>query len=152
MEVIKYPSSYGLGNIISVAATKPSDALAAFSTWNSQVHLGAPGCNIQVPHASGDAAYSYASGTSFSCPIVAGAAALLLSAAPDASIYEVRAALLSSVDPVPVLVGKVSTGGRLNVARALATLLGLAEPPALPPPQCECLAHGGARSLCRSLP
>ncbi|KAL4458872.1 hypothetical protein ABPG75_013737 [Micractinium tetrahymenae] len=34
-----------------------------------------------------------------------------------------RDALLSSADPVPALAGKISCGGRLNVARALASLL-----------------------------
>lgn len=47
-----------------------------------------------------------------------------------------RAALLSSVDRVPALKGKLQTGGRLNVARALATLLGQPAP-YWPPPQCE---------------
>lgn len=35
-----------------------------------------------------------------------------------------RDALLGSVDPVPALKGTVSTGGRLNVAKALSLLLG----------------------------
>jgi hypothetical protein len=36
-----------------------------------------------------------------------------------------RAALLASVDPVPALAGRVSSGGRLNVAQALAALRGI---------------------------
>lgn len=44
-----------------------------------------------------------------------------------------RRALLSSVDPIPALSGKVTTNGRLNVARALAFMLGTPEP--LPPAQ-----------------
>ncbi len=53
-----------------------------------------------------------------------------------------RAALLGSVDQVPALAGKVTSGGRLNVQRALATLLGTQLPPA-PPPSCETSWHGG---------
>lgn len=59
------------------------------------------------------------------CPIVAGAAALLWAAKPTATVAEVRQALLGSVDPVPALQGKVITGGRLNVGRAMLALLGL---------------------------
>lgn len=50
-----------------------------------------------------------------------------------------RSALLSSVDVVPALAGKVSSGGRLNIAWALATVQ-QSYPPYLPPRQCEALA------------
>jgi hypothetical protein len=45
-----------------------------------------------------------------------------------------RSALLD-VDPVPALSGQVSSGGRLNVARAMATLLSEFPRPPPPPPQ-----------------
>lgn len=43
-----------------------------------------------------------------------------------------RKALLDGVDKVPALTNRVITGGRLNVAKALAKLLGKPEPAALP--------------------
>ena len=49
-----------------------------------------------------------------------------------------RSALLDSVDQVPALDGLVSSGGRLNVARALATLRGSSFDPL--PTACECSA------------
>ena len=61
-------------------------------------------------------------GTSSACPHVAGAAALLCSVRPDISILELRRVLLGSVDPIPAAKGKIITGGRLNVARALRML------------------------------
>lgn len=54
-------------------------------------------------------------------PLV-GAAGLLFSALPGASVTTVKNALLDNVDVVGSLSGKTVTGGRLNVARALAGL------------------------------
>lgn len=59
-----------------------------------------------------------------------------------------RAALLSSVDQVPALQGKLITGGgRLNMGRAVAALLGAPDPPAPALQPCEgwlCLRLQGA--------
>jgi Ca2+-binding RTX toxin-like protein len=49
-------------------------------------------------------------------PSVAGAAALLLAANPTYTVLDLRYALLSSVKQVDSLQGKVSTGGRLDLA------------------------------------
>ena len=46
-------------------------------------------------------------------------------------------AILSSADVGPGLQGLVATGGRLNVARALAALLGTEEPAQPAQPSCE---------------
>jgi hypothetical protein len=54
---------------------------------------------------------------------VTGAAGLLFSLKPSASVTEVRSALLTSVDPVASLSGKSTTGGRLDVAAALKKLV-----------------------------
>jgi len=53
-------------------------------------------------------------------PQVAGAAALILSASPALSATALRADLLESVDKLSSLSGKVITGGRLDVCKALA--------------------------------
>lgn len=71
-------------------------------------------------------------GTSMATPHVAGVAALLWAKKPAATVADVRAALLSSVDVKPALGTKVSTSGRLNADAALKALL--APPPPLPPP------------------
>jgi thermitase len=63
--------------------------------------------------------YALLSGTSMATPMVSGAAALLYSEKPSASVAEVSYALLEGVDPDPSLAGRTVTGGRLEVARAL---------------------------------
>lgn len=63
--------------------------------------------------------YRFANGTSMAAPHVTGAAALLFSLKPSASVTEVRQGLLGSVDPVSSLAGKTVSGGRLDAAAAL---------------------------------
>ena len=64
--------------------------------------------------------WSYDSGTSFSAPQVAGAAGLVLAQHPADTTADLKTALLGSVDRLPALAGKVATGGRLDVAAAVA--------------------------------
>lgn len=113
-----YPAAYDLPNIISVAATDHADRLASFSNYGStSVDLGAPGVGILSTLPNGG--YGRYSGTSMAAPQVTGVAALLLSADPTLELAELRSRILTTVDPVPSLVGRVATGGRLNAAQAL---------------------------------
>ena len=54
-------------------------------------------------------------------PHVAGAAAVLFSAKPSATVAEVKAALLDTADPVAGLSGKTVSGRRLNLNAALTS-------------------------------
>jgi subtilisin family serine protease len=67
--------------------------------------------------------YSFLEGTSMAAPQVSGAAALLFSLKPSATVTEVREALLETTTPVTGLAGKTVTGGRLNVNAALNHLV-----------------------------
>lgn len=127
-----YPASYPEENIVAVAATDRDDELAGFSNYGeSSVDLAAPGVDI-VSTLPGNA-YGYFSGTSMAAPHVTGAAALLHSHQPRLGMRELKARLLETTDPQPSLQPTV-TGGRLNLARALASTtastLSLANDPA----------------------
>src|SRR5215207_7147975 len=113
-----YPSNYKLPNIIAVAALDRKDQLAGFSNYGAtSVHIAAPGREILSTWLDG--AYQEHSGTSMATPFVAGVAGLVLSVEPNLSVKELRDRLLSTVDKTDALKGQVSTGGRLNAARAV---------------------------------
>ncbi|HZR26542.1 MAG TPA: S8 family peptidase [Vicinamibacterales bacterium] len=112
-----YPANYVAPNMVTVAATDNRDALASFSNYGATtVHIAAPGVNILSTTRSNT--YSYFNGTSMATPHVSGAALLVLSAC-SLTTANLRAALLNNVDLVGALATKVSTGGRLNVGRAI---------------------------------
>ncbi|MBS2040991.1 S8 family serine peptidase, partial [bacterium] len=116
-----YPSGFDLPNLISVAASSRQDKICFTSCYGaSSVDLSAPGEQIlsTVPNAG----HKVKSGTSQAAPQVAATAALIWSLRPQASPAEVKAHILAGVDPVQQLQGKVASGGRLNVAGALAEL------------------------------
>jgi len=81
------------------------------------VHIAAPGAEILSTWLGGD--FREASGTSMATPEVAGVAALVLSVDPDISMKDLRERLLKSVDKLDALAGKVSSGGRINAAKAV---------------------------------
>ena len=113
-----YPSSYNLGNVISVAALDRNDQLTSFSNFGAKsVHVAAPGKDILSTWLEHE--FREASGTSMATPVVAGVAALVLSRNPNMSVGELRKHLLESVDKLPDLKGKVASGGRINAARAV---------------------------------
>ncbi len=113
-----YPASYDLGNVISVAAVNRSDQLASFSNFGAKsVHVAAPGEEILSTWLEHD--FRELKGTSMATPFVSGVAALILSQNPNLPLSDLRAKLLKSVDPIPSLKGKVSSGGRINAAKAV---------------------------------
>jgi subtilisin family serine protease len=70
--------------------------------------------------------YAFLQGTSMAAPHVTGAAGLLFSLEPSATVTEVREALLAGVDAIPSLAGKTTTGGRLDIPKAMDSLEGVA--------------------------
>ena len=85
--------------------------------------------------------YRRLSGTSMATPHTTGVAALVWAENPGLSVAEVRAALLSTVDPLPSLAGQVASGGRLNADRAVRSV---AAPPPPPSPSRRAAATGSA--------
>ncbi|MEY2879745.1 MAG: hypothetical protein RLZZ15_2125, partial [Verrucomicrobiota bacterium] len=117
---VHYPSNYQLDNIVAVANTTRTDTLAASSNYGSgTVDLGAPGTTILTASNAGSQSYAFVTGTSFSAPMVTGALALVKAKFPTETYRQHINRILRSVDPLPALAGKSTTGGRLNVAAAL---------------------------------
>lgn len=113
-----YPSSYNLGNVIGVAALDRNDQLASFSNYGAKsVHVAAPGQEILSTWL--EHGFAEKKGTSMATPFVSGVAALILAHNPKMSVNDLRARLLKSVDVLPSLKGKVSSGGRINAAKAV---------------------------------
>ena len=110
----EFPAAFSLDAQLTVGATRSTDRLAGFSNTSfNLVNLAAPGDSIYSTVPGG---YKYLSGTSMATPFVSGAAALLLSAKPQATVGQLKAALMNSVD---VKDYRVMTRGRLNVRKAL---------------------------------
>ncbi len=86
-------------------------------------HLLAQGnVQVNVTHVldPGDA-YLFLGGTSMAAPHVAGAVSFMAMNYPLESVAQRINRILSNVDPVGALSGKVASGGRLNIARATDT-------------------------------
>ena len=122
------PSNHWLGTaagVVAVAATNPDDAKASFSNYGTWVEVSAPGTNIRTTwyEASLDlSTYASVNGTSFSCPITVGVAAMIRSANPSLDYLEVIDLLMASCDNIddenPLYVGLLGAG-RVNVLKAL---------------------------------
>lgn len=128
-----YPANYPYDNVISVAASTSGDTLAEFSSYGAtKVHIAAPGQGIlsTLPGAT----YGSADGTSMAAPLVSGVLALMIARRPDLNYLQIRQALLSNVDTLSSLSGKVSTGGRINAYKALNAIATGTNPKPTPVP------------------
>lgn len=116
-----YPASFD--NVLSVAASDENDNLADWATYSYRIDLMAPGQSI-FSTKNGNNYGSTGNGTSFSAPMVAGAAALVRSKYPHLDARQVMEQVRVTADDV---YGKGSNSrfwgkigkGRLNVHRAL---------------------------------
>jgi subtilisin family serine protease len=110
---LNYPAAYE--GVIAVAGTTATDELYSWSNFGPWVHVAAPGCNVAA-YLNGE--YVNFCGTSSAGPIVAGIAALALSAKPAASRAEIENALTLSVAPL----GTAVRHGRVSANRTLQAL------------------------------
>ena len=115
---IGYPAA--LPHVTTVAATDQSGAVAAFSSRSSYVDVAAPGDNILVASALGKN-WQPSSGTSFSSPLVAGAAAWIWTARPDLDAGQVAEIIRRSARDIDQPGRDTASGfGILNIPAALA--------------------------------
>ncbi len=86
-------------SVITVGAVTSSDNISSFSSpgpsYDGRIKpdVSALGVSNTVANPNDDSAYTTASGTSFSCPLTSGVAALILSRTPDLTPMQVREAL-----------------------------------------------------------
>jgi len=128
------PQFPGLQNVLIVAASDMNDNR---SNWGSQqscfgpnsVHLFAPGGGLingvarDIRTTAPNNSYGFYNGTSAAAPHVAGVAALLMSVRPDATVQQIRQAILDGAEWVPSLNGMTIANGRLCAYGALRQLI-----------------------------
>jgi subtilisin family serine protease len=114
----EYPAVYSLPLQLTVGALDPTLVQASYSNYSLKlVQLFSPGSGVvsTVPVSMGS--YESMSGTSMATPFVTGALAVMISAHPNSSTANIRAALLQSVSTNSNYIN--STYGRLNLAQAI---------------------------------
>lgn len=117
-----YDATSASDAFLSVGATESNDAIATFSTYGNFVDLSAPG--VGVPSTNSSGGYSKWNGTSFSSPVVAGVAALVLAANPGLSPSQVDKILTSTTDDLGSTGYDMYYGaGRVNANRAVQLAL-----------------------------
>ncbi len=113
-----YPAAENLENVVSVTGLDRLDELSCFANWGAtSVDVGAPAVEILAPVPGAE--YARMSGTSCATAFATGVAALVQARFPELPPVSVRAALLDTVTPVQALMGKSTTGGRLNAFDAV---------------------------------
>ena len=112
--------------ILTVGGTDENDALYGWSNTGNNIDLVAPGCAGNTTTNGGG--YSSACGTSFSAPIVAGVAALVLSMNSSLTPAQVTDVLRQSADDLGQAGWDPTYGyGRVNAARAVESAWGVAK-------------------------
>ena len=117
-----YPSSYNSTNLIAVASIDRYDNISSFSNYGLiSVDLGAPGSVIQSTTLNNT--YGNKSGTSMATPHASGIAGLVFGYYPNITSEGVITRIMNSTDPVPDLLNKTVTGGRVNAYKAIKPVI-----------------------------
>ncbi len=115
-----HPASFD--NVLSVGATDISDKKAPWATYGYAVDLMAPGHNVYTTNNAGT--YGRTGGSSYSAPLLSGAAALVRAHFPNLSAQQVMEQLRITSDDIYSVGNNMDYygqlgKGRLNVFRAL---------------------------------
>ncbi len=129
----------GLRNVIGVSTTDNKDKRTGFSNWGQNIDIAAPGMDVlslrarrtdlmlgipeieysaRTAYVGEDTRYYRATGTSFSAPIVAATASLILARDPTLTNIEVERMILQSARDIEVTGWDQYTGFGLLDARA----------------------------------
>jgi thermitase len=113
---LQYPAA--CQNVIAVSGLEYEDVIGTWSSYGSDISLSAPGVGIYTTNQDGT--YGAWSGTSFSSPIAAGVAALLVSYDPQMTNAAIVELLKNNSDDLGSAGYDIYYGyGRVNAYRAL---------------------------------
>lgn len=136
--------------ILTVGATDQNDALTTFSSPANCIDLSAPGINIYTTTRGGG--YGNWWGTSFSAPLTAGTAALMIAANPALTPAQIQDGLKSSTDDKGAIGWDTQFGaGRLNAYKAVSKALSTGGSVDIIPPSANFINPGDAMSLLGSV-
>ncbi|HLG03760.1 MAG TPA: S8 family serine peptidase, partial [Bacteroidia bacterium] len=125
-----YPAASN--HVIAVGATESNDTKASYSNYGSWIDLMAPGSGIYSTLPDGGDSYGTLSGTSMSCPLVAGVAALILSTSPSLNPSQVEVLLEGGCENIspqnPNYPGQLGAG-RLNAYFSLSPMATFGQQP-----------------------
>jgi hypothetical protein len=126
---LSYPASFA--HVLTIGATEESDRVTVFSSASPAMDLAAPGQDITtaIPTLFDPSGYATLDGTSFSAPLVSGAAAAVWTLRPTLTATQLFEVMRRSARDVGKAGWDADTGyGILNVAAALTR-----KPPAVDP-------------------
>ncbi len=143
-ETPQYPAAYN--HMIAVANTNKSDVKNGSSNYGDWVDISAPGTSIYSTVTGDDpGALGYKTGTSMSCPMVAGLCALIKSSNPNLTPEQIESCIKGSADDInnqnPAYFGKLGAG-RINAQAAL-----LCADPSIAP-VVSILTSGNVKTIC----
>ena len=118
---LNYPAAYSC--VVGVGSVDSKGVVASFSEKNQSVFVVAPGIGIWSLEYNAISAYSEGSGTSFSTPFAAVAAAILKQYAPNATVADFENLLKTSAVDAGTAGYDTSYGyGRLNIANFVTAM------------------------------
>jgi hypothetical protein len=126
---LEYPAS--LPHVLTVGAIDESGQPTSFTSGSPYVDLAAPGLNIPVavPATFSGTGYSTFSGTSFSSPMVAGAAAWVWTARPTLDVTQLLEVMRASAQDISSPGFDPFSGfGRLDIPAALTVAAAAPDP------------------------
>ena len=137
--------------LIVVSATTSTDARASFSSYGAAVSLAAPGSGIWTT--GRNATYLSKNGTSFSSPIAAGVAAMMMAARPDLGPDTIQSLMYSTAIDLGTAGRDVYFGyGRVNAAAAVAAAKKYGVTSDTTAPKAAILAPLGSTSVSGTVP
>jgi subtilisin family serine protease len=140
---LEYPGASP--SALSVAGTNSVDRRYSWSNYGSWVRVAAPGCNVAPVRGGRNAIFC---GTSSATPVVAGLAALAVSASPNATSSEIAAAVQRAATRLPGVV----QSGRIDAGRTLSLIAPRAPVPARSTAVFRDMVDTGTRMRVFSLP